>query len=110
MKSNLQWRPQEAGEARNVELLRKATGNEQSHLTETMRDSTTNNTVEAGPLKLFGVHTSHGLPQMLDMQLQDSIFALWVWFLQSVPFYHHSLLFSNRKVYLVRQQCFNFFF
>lgn len=51
-KPKVQWRPRVAGRVRNVEhLLRKVTGNEQSHLKKEAARAATGSAVEA-----FGVH------------------------------------------------------
>jgi hypothetical protein len=62
VKFKLQWRPQDAGDARNMEhLLRKTTGNEWSHPKREAMWAVASKTIWAGLPKLVGVYIrSHG--------------------------------------------------
>lgn len=91
----VQWRPQETGDARNVEHLSKAARSEQSHLmkeTENCNHQQCHRGRAAQALWSSNLVCPHNLFQVWGMELQGLMFAMMDFgvvlnLLVSIPFY-----------------------
>lgn len=76
MKPKVQWRPKEIWESKNMECLLKITGSKEKHPMWEATRTTTNNAVDVGLPIPFRTHILHNFLWLLDMELQDLMFAL----------------------------------
>jgi hypothetical protein len=86
VKPKLQWRPQDAAVARNVDhLLRKATGNRAAIPKRGLVACSWQGHRERAPQVHWSSHHNRTCPVLIDMELQDLIFFLLVLSLALVP-------------------------